>query len=256
MKVYPEVLMQHTADTTLSREARGYLEEHLDPENDDALRHVIHHLYLPEFNTYSDTTKDHYKRALQWMINCADGAWLGEVADWDPDTVVPAPSNPRRLFTAWWQALFGDEPSESPDLCAACDPVPIDSGTLDGIYEGHGHYVVAPEVLNFPRSDGHPPGHEAPPNVYREGFVGLPRRPTDGARFFRWEDQAKAIKRATKIHKKGRQQKVWVEFEFPIGEGYQTGGDDAVWETNYACVRFYEGKPVDSWPDLRKGWRR
>ena len=80
----------------------------------------------------------------------------------------------------------------------------------------------------------------------------LPRRPTDGARFFRWKDQADALKQAKKVHRRTGQWKVWVEFDWPIGEGYVTGTQEYR-RTAWACVRFSGGYAVDSFPDLRKG---
>lgn len=56
------------------------------------------------------------------------------------------------------------------------------------------------------------------------------------------------------MHAESGQWKVWVAFDWPVGEGYLKGGEEYR-RTAWACVRSYDGKPVDSWPDLRKGWK-
>lgn len=256
MKIYTGMLMeQQGAYIDLSEEAIAYLRNNLHLDNVAGIKHVMRHLYVADYERRGDVGQSAIRAALLYALNCVDPARLNGLIE-DPYDPIPRPRDMRMFFTWWWEALFGDESFEAPEICSAEVAPFLDD--IGHVIDVQGHKDVSPDVVKFPRTDGHPPGYGAPPpdKISRYQAPPLPRRPTDGARFFRWEDQAKAIKRATRIHKKGRQQKVWVAFEFPIGEGYQTGGGDIVWETNYACVRFYEGKPVDSWPDLRKGWQR
>ena len=116
----------------------------------------------------------------------------------------------------------------------------------------HADVELDREVVNFPRRDGNPPGHNAPEYLRVADVPPPPLRPTDGARFFRWEDQAAALDQAQEVHARTKQHKVWVEFPHVIGEGYLIGGEEYR-TTAFPCVRLRDGVPVDSWPDLRRG---
>lgn len=267
MRVHPAILMsQQAAFMNLTEEALDYIVTQVDPNaGPDGMRHVMRHLYAPDYERRSDAGQAAIRAALKYMIHCADAQLLDDIAYSNPDNPVPPPDDLRQLFRLWWEALFGDEPWGDPD--DLCDAEVVDLEESPGglrqnigpaeaeIYKRPLGREISPDIVLFPRTDGLPPGHGAPPpdRVLRVLALRLPRRPTDGARFFRHQDQAKALRVAKRIHALSGQYRVWVEFDWPVGEGYLAGGDEYR-RTNWACVRFSGGKPVDSFPDLRKGW--
>lgn len=260
MRIYPIILYALTPTyTSLSAEAIEYLWHELDSDNADGMRHVMRHLFLPSYLTFDEEGRELIKVALQWVINCADEYQYADLISEEPDLPFWAGEGEERAwFILWWESLFGDEDWHAPALCQQeVDHLGLEPlGKVPShVYAARsGRAVISPEVVNFPRTDGLPPGHGAPPpeRVLRQKTP-RPTRPTDGARFFRWEDQATALGTAKEIHAVSGQLKVWVEFDWPVGEGYFVGGD-VYRRTNWACVRFFDGKPVDSFPDLRKGW--
>jgi hypothetical protein len=256
VKIYPAMLMeQHGAYIDLSDEAIEYLATNLDPDNIEGIRHVMRHLYGADQARRGETGQAAVRNALLYALNCAEPADLAGFIE-DPYDPIPRPrlGDMRRHYVLWWEALFGDDSHEAPDICSA-DVVDF-MENIDHVVDKQGDRDISPDVLRFPRTDGRPPGSGAPPadRISRYEAPPLPRRPTDGARFFRWVDQAAAIKAAKKVHRRTGQWKVWVKFDWPIGEGYITGSLTPEYRrTVWACVRFWDGNAVDSFPDLRKG---
>jgi hypothetical protein len=256
MKIYPGMLMeQQGAYIDLSDEAIEYLATNLEPDNLDGIKHVMRHLYGADQARRGETGQAAVRNALLYALNCVEPARLDGLIE-DPYDPIPRPrlQAMRQHFTMWWEALFGDEPYEAPGICTA--EVADRMENYDHVTDKQGPKQISPEVLNFPRTDGRPPGHGAPPpdRIARYEAPPLPRRPTDGARFFRWVDPDAAIKAAKKIHRRTGQWKVWVQFDWPIGEGYITGSLEPEYRrTAWACVRLSGGYAVDSFPDLRKG---
>lgn len=256
VRIYPDILGEHTTVfSRLSREAYDYLFHELDAANTDGIRHAMRHLFLPAYLAFNETGRRYTKEGLQWTINCATQRQLDALISADPDMPFwPVDGKEREWFIHWWEALFGDEEWRCEDICRE-DVDHREEAPRDAFVGRKRHFDLSPEVVNFPRTDGLPPGHGAPPpdRVFDDPAPQPPRRPTDAARFFRWEDQATALETAKGIHARSGQLRVWVEFDWPVGEGYFVGGD-VYRRTNWACVRFFAGKPVDSYPDLRKGW--
>ncbi len=248
---YP-VIEQFDLTLHLSPEALAYFDT-IEDDDEDAIRHLMRYFLVPVYRSRSPRVQEHARRAILWFIHCAtddDRIWLLGQPAFDWPTGGPHP--PRRFFELWWLELFGEEPPEPGDLCDA----EYRHGAYPPDWKQWGHNPL-PEldraVFLFPRRDGLPPGHGAPETLRKERTLRPPTRPTDAARFLRWEDQAEAIQQAQDIHAQTGQHKVWVEFRHIIGEGYFVGGEEYV-ETNWACVRFRDAGPVDSWPDLRKAW--
>jgi hypothetical protein len=107
---------------------------------------------------------------------------------WPPDDL-------RQLFVWWWEALFGDENYESATICDA-EVVPLDFRPRDTgsdrmgaeeweIYAIIGDHEVSPEIVLFPRQDGLPAGHGAPPphRVFRRDVL---RAAAGQGRLRRW----------------------------------------------------------------------
>lgn len=252
MRIHTAMLMeQQGAYIDLSDEAIDYLATNLDPANVDGIRHVMRHLYGADQKHRSEAGQAAVRNALLYALNCVEPSRLDGLIE-DPYDPIPRPRDMRLFFEWWWQALFDDESYHAPEICSA--EVAEFMAPLGAAGDKQDDRQISHEVLKFPRTDGLPPGNGAPPpeRLNRYDAPPLPRRPTDGARFFRWKDQADALKRAKKVHRRTGQWKVWVEFDWPIGEGYVTGTQEYR-RTAWACVRFSGGCAVDSFPDLRKG---
>jgi hypothetical protein len=256
MKIYTGMLREQQGSyIVLSEEAIEYLRSNLHSDNVEGIKHVMRHLYVADYEHRGQIGREAIRSALLYALNCVEPARLDGLIE-DPYDPIPRPplEDMRQHFAMWWEVLFGDESYEAPEICSA--EVPDSSVSLAEIIDLQTEMQVSPEVLNFPRTEGRPPGHGAPPpdKIARYEAPPLPRRPTDGARFFRWVDQDAAIKAAKKIHRRTGQWKVWVKFDWPIGEGYITGSLTPEYRrTVWACVRFWGGYAVDSFPDLRKG---
>lgn len=256
MKVYPSALEQHLwTFLALSEEAADYIWRGLDPQDEAAVRHIIGHTLVPDFVHSSGTRQRAIKDALQWSLNCQPDERLAEITG-TPGFPFDFPQPARRFYEWLWSELFGDEDWRDP-AWAGAEVAPHDERPPTEPEDGRWLRRFDPKVLHFRRKDGRPPGEGAPTDVHINTGArkpALPRRPTDAARFLRHEDQANALDQAVAVHAQTGQCKVWVRFDWVIGEGYLVGGQGKPRETDVAVVRFRDGNPVDSFPDLRRGW--
>lgn len=241
---------QFVLTNQLSDEAHAYF--HLD-EGEAVIRYLIRHFLVPAYRASTERVQEQARECLLWYAHCATDEQRQDVIDQQGYGWPGAIPQPNRLFFQWWwEELFTEPLPDAGDVCEA----EVRSATPEEwTREDHWPSVTLdPDVVKFPRRDGKPPGFGAPAELYDKGPMTPPMRPRDSARFFRWEDQAEAIKHAQSVHADTGQRKVWVGFEHAVGEGYLIGGEEYR-QTAWACVRFRDGGPVDSWPDLRKGWK-
>lgn len=150
-------------DYYLTEDAKDYLYQHLDKEDEGAVRHVIRYTLVPAYTGTRE--KQHVKDLLEWYLNCAtEEQCLGFLAS-DPEWPVGYTDPPRLFYQWWWQELFGDEDWRSDRLCDAT----IDLGEPPEELRGGFTWPppIDPDVLKFPRRDGKEPGEGAPAEVSR-----------------------------------------------------------------------------------------
>lgn len=184
MRVHPAILeSQQGLYIDLSDDAMDYLNRHLDHNgNADGMRHVMRHLYRSDYERRTPAGQAAIRAALQYMINCADPELRNDIVYSAPDNLWP-PDDKRQLFVWWWEALFDDESYESATICdAEVVPLGVSPGGLQSdrmgaeeweVYAILGDYEISPEIVRFPRQDGLPPGHGAPPphRVFRRDVI-------------------------------------------------------------------------------------
>lgn len=153
--------LQLSAGWYLTDEASSYIYEHLDEEDEEAVRHVLRYLVVPVYEACDEQMRSHVKAALRWFLNCADDDLLIGLIDSIPDWPVEYAADPRCTYIWWWRELFGDEPWRSREICTAelvrGNP-PKDAGGTN-----HWRPPIDEAVLLFRRRDGLPPGTDAPP---------------------------------------------------------------------------------------------
>ena len=153
----------------LTEEASAYVYEHLDPNDEVAVRHVLRYLCPPVHEASDAAARAATKAALRWYVNCADDDRLRWVIDSLPDWPVEYANDPRRTYIWMWQELFGDEPWSSDEVCD--DELVTGNPPAGAIGDNRWSPPIDDRVLFFPRKDGLPPGTDAPP-VNKE----VPRR--------------------------------------------------------------------------------